>query len=283
MDAFEGDHDVIADAALNFLSAGRDTTAQSLTWTSYSLMRHPSALASLREEIASTFLFHPATHQDAIEGNPSTEPLQQLRVADLQPIILPRTMAIFNESLRLHPPVPFEIKQCQVYTTLPDATFLPRESIIVWCIWAMNRSREIWGDDPDSFRPERWLSSPAATAASADDGHHHHEGSDNAVALIAKSPFEFPVFNAGPRSCLGKKMAELMACWVLVQMWSEFEFDEAPDLDDTAGAPRKEQEQEQEQEFERRGARKPRRSKNSLTLPMEGGLPCYVRLRDRSE
>ena len=29
--------------------------------------------------------------------------------------------------------------------------------------------------------------------------------------LITKSAYEFPVFNGGPRTCLGKKMAEYMA------------------------------------------------------------------------
>ena len=247
MDAFDDDPNLTADAALNFLSAGRDTTAQSLTWTFYSLMRHPSALAILREEADSTFAQRSSDHKSNKEEHSNT--LLKLSVADLQPTNLPQTMSIFNESLRLYPPVPFEIKQCQVDTTLPDRTFLPKGSIIIWCIWAMNRSRSAWGDNADSFRPERWLTNPATSK----DGH------DEIVKLITKSAFEFPVFNGGPRSCLGKKMAELMACWVLVQMWSEFDFEE---IVGTQGAEKKE-----------------RRSKNSLTLPMEGGLPCYVRLR----
>ena len=46
------DHKVVADAAMNFLSAGRDTTAQSLTWTFYSLMRHPECLVPLISELS---------------------------------------------------------------------------------------------------------------------------------------------------------------------------------------------------------------------------------------
>jgi cytochrome P450 len=171
-------------------------------------------------------------------------------------------MSVFNESLRLHPPVPFEIKQCQQDTTLPDGTFLPSGSIVIWCIWAMNRSRELWGDDSDHFRPERWLS-----RAAAPDG---HDDGDRGVKVISKSAFEFPVFNGGPRSCLGKKMAELMACWVLVQICREFDFEEIFDGD---GMARREGSSE--------GQRAERRSQNSLTLPMEGGLPCHVRLRKR--
>lgn len=249
MDAFDNDPILTADAALNFLSAGRDTTAQSLTWTFYALMRHPSALAVLRKEADSTFAQRSPDHKSDKEAHSNT--LLKLSIADLQPTNLPHAMSIFNESLRLYPPVPFEIKQCQVDTTLPDRTFLPKGSIIIWCIWAMNRSRSAWGDNADSFRPERWLTNPVTSK----DGH------DETAKLITKSAFEFPVFNGGPRSCLGKKMAELMACWVLVQMWREFDFEE---ITGTQGPEKKE-----------------RRSKNSLTLPMEGGLPCYVRLRAR--
>ena len=96
----------------------------------------------------------------------------------------------------------------------------------------MNRSRLIWGDDADEFRPERWL----------EDG-----------CLISRTAFEFPVFNGGPRTCLGKKMAEAVAVQVIATFILKFDFEL---LDD-----------------------KERISKNSLTLPMEGGLPCKVRLR----
>lgn len=258
LDAFPKSPTITADAALNFLSAGRDTTAQSLTWTFYSLMRHPSALADLRQEINSTAVpFQPQDHDSTSSTTNPSYPLLKLSVADLQPTNLPTTMSIFNEALRLHPPVPFEIKQCQLNTTLPDGTFLPAGSIIIWCIWAMNRAREIWGrddgHDPDEFWPERWL-------IKSDSGGGN-------VKLLTKSAFEFPVFNAGARSCLGKKMAELMACWVLVQVGREFEFEEVHQPENRTDSA-----------AEGMLGKEERRSKNSLTLPMEGGLPCRVRL-----
>ena len=226
MDAFD-DSTIVADAALNFLSAGRDTTAQSLTWTFYLLMRHPFIVQNIREEIAAAFPAHSA------ENGPL-----KLTAADLHPNNLPYTMAVFYESLRLYPPVPFEIKQCEVDVTLPDGTFLPAGSVVVWCVWAMNRSKEIWDTDDletNSFAPERWLRDSK---------------------LTTKSAFEFPVFNGGPRSCLGKKMAELIAAYLIVNLVREFVFEEVKDKND----PEKE-----------------RVSHNSLTLPMEGGLPCIVR------
>ncbi|THV45019.1 hypothetical protein BGAL_0542g00060 [Botrytis galanthina] len=167
------DHQMVADAALNYLSAGRDTTAQALTWAFYLLMRHPRVMDSARQEAAYLTKENP--------GRQSTT---------YKPTTVPYIMAVFYEALRLYPPVPFEIKQCEQATTLPDGTFLPRHAVLVWCPWAMNRSRSIWGEDADDFRPERWL----------DDG-----------VIILKTAFEYPVFNGGPRTCLGKKMAEAVA------------------------------------------------------------------------
>lgn len=233
------DTSVVSDSALNFLSAGRDTTAQSLTWTFYLLMRHPAVVKRIRQEISFAFPDAPP---------PKHEEPWTLSFADLQANRLPYTMAVFYEALRLYPPVPFEIKQCETAVTLPDGTCLPAGSIVVWCIWSMNRSAEIWGgphqgsSDLEKFDPSRWL--------------------DNSSKLITKTAFEFPVFNGGPRSCLGKKMAELLAAYVIVNLVREFDFEEIRDQ-------KKQQRQHPGEE---------RRSQNSLTLPMQGGLPCRVRL-----
>lgn len=152
---------------------------------------------------------------------------------------MPYTLAVFNEALRLYPPIPFEIKQTLSPTTLPDGTFLPANCIVVWCPWAMNRSRAVWGDDADSFRPERWLVQD-----------------ESGVKTMTKSAAEFPVFNGGPRLCLGKKMAELMAIQVMASVVWTFDFVPAYDG-------------------------RERSSKSSLTLPMKGGLPVFVKIRNR--
>ncbi|KAI9827470.1 MAG: hypothetical protein M1832_004820 [Thelocarpon impressellum] len=228
------DPEVVADAALNFLSAGRDTTAQSLTWSFYMLMRNPNVVDRLREEL------------DGIFG-PGRE--MKLSFDEIQPTSLPYAMAVFYETLRLFPPVPFELKQCTSPTTLPDGTLLPRGAVVTWCPWAMGRSARIWHDEPDSFRPERWL----------------EEGHDGARQFKTRTQYDFPVFNGGPRLCLGKKMAELQAVFVVAGLVREYDFEEVVVDKDGAGRPTE------------------RRSRNSLTLPMEGGLPCVVKRVIRSD
>lgn len=246
MDSFENPT-IVADAALNFLSAGRDTTAQSLTWTLYALLRNPKTLPKLRKEIDPIFGLAEKTRK--IDGD-DTRP--QITISNLQPLSLPYTMATFHESLRLYPPVPIEIKQTLQPLTLPDGTSLPTDAVVVWCIWALNRSETTFGADAASFRPERWI--------------------DEQQKLLRRSEAEYPVFNGGPRACLGRKMAEVLACWVLGMVLGEFEFvevgafDADAVVDGTKNGPG--------------GVWKEERvSANSLTLPMDGGLPCRVSLR----
>ncbi|KAG9242838.1 cytochrome P450 [Calycina marina] len=211
------DHEVVAAAALNYLSAGRDTVAQGLTWTFYLMMRNPRVVTEIRKEIAA----YPTT------AHPSESVTFQISS-------MPYTTAVFYETLRLYPPVPFEIRQCEEATTLPDGTHLPKTAIVFWCIWAMDRSTLIWGSDAHEFNPERWLV----------DGH-----------FVSKAAHEFPVFNGGSRTCLGKKMAEVAAVQIIATLLSSFDFEPIDGHE--------------------------RITKNSLTLPMEGGLPCKVWLRDQ--
>lgn len=233
-------HEVVADAALNYLSAGRDTTAQALTWTFHLLFRCPAALAQVREEARAVF-DSAAEDADSNHNNDSSSTL-----ARLTPQALPYALATFYEALRLYPPIPLEIKQLvsDRPVALPDGTVLPPDAVVVWCPWALGRSRRTWGEDVDAFKPERWLV--------------QEPGRKRAVAQRPAS--EFPVFNGGPRSCLGKRMAEVIGVQVIAAMATAFDF--AP-VDDAGEGPE----------------RKDRRSKISLTLPMEGGLPVTVRRR----
>ena len=214
-----GDEKLVADAALNYLSAGRDTTAQALTWTLHLLTRHPEEVARVRREVSSII-----RAADADPKSPATHLFT--------PTSAPHTLAVFYEGLRLYPPVPIEIKQATRPMTLPDGTELSTGAVVLWSSWAMGRSHETWGPDADEFRPGRWLSDA------------------DPPRFVNRSVGEFPVFNGGPRICLGKKMAEAVGVQVLAVVLWLFEFE---------------------------GMKGERRSPSSLTLPMEGGLPCFVK------
>ena len=224
------DHEVVADAAMNYLSAGRDTTAQALTWTLYLLLRNPRAVQNTLSELQQRFPQSRST---------------RLSYSAVQPGSLPYITATFNESVRLYPPVPVELKECTMETVFPDGTSLPKGAVVMWVPWAMGRSYQIWGPDANEFRPERWLNA----------------GSEQPVV---KSAFEFPAFNGGARACIGKKLAELLAVYVIAALTWDYEFVEIHD-----------------QKLDGHSILKERHSQNSLTLPMEGGLPVKVRRRDK--
>ena len=113
--------------------------------------------------------------------------------------------AVFHESLRLHPSVPMNSREVVEDQILPDGSFIKKGTYVTWCPYAMGRYESIWGPDALEFNPDRWLNSSKQYSA-----------------------FEYNVFNAGPRICLGKTLAELEAVFVLVCLFQKYQIDAIP-------------------------------------------------------
>jgi cytochrome P450 len=167
--------DHLRDLVLNFLIAGRDTTAQALSWTFYCLSGNPEAEAAARREVVDVCGVRGPTYDDLHR--------------------LPYLHAIVSEVLRLYPSVPLDTKRCLADDTLPDGTFVPRGTTVDYNIYSMGRDCSIWGEDALIFRPERWLEMKQPP-----------------------SNYEYPVFNAGPRECLGRRLAmiEMKTCLAML-------------------------------------------------------------------
>lgn len=163
--------DYLRDLVLNFLIAGRDTTAQAITWCFYCLSTHPEVEARAREEVLKVC---------GTQG-PQYEDLNRL----------PYVQAVLHEALRLYPSVPMEGKVSVADDTWPDGTFLPAGTSVVLCVYGIGRDPAVWGPDAEEFRPERWLEMDSVP-----------------------TNYVYPVFNAGPRECLGRRLAqvEMKAC-----------------------------------------------------------------------
>ncbi|ERN09972.1 cytochrome P450 94B3 [Amborella trichopoda] len=106
--------------------------------------------------------------------------------------------ACLCETMRLYPPVAWDSKHAARDDVLPDGTGVTKGCRITYFPYGMGRTEGIWGKDWAEFRPERWLEGRIVSA------------------------FEFPVFQGGPRQCLGKEMAFLQMKYVAASVLKEF-------------------------------------------------------------
>ncbi|KAG0260474.1 hypothetical protein DFQ27_003502 [Actinomortierella ambigua] len=188
----------LRDVFTNFMIAGRDTTAQGLTWVFYMLMSHPPVLAKLHEEIDAVF-----------QG--SDEYTYEQVAHDL-----PYAKAVFYETLRLYPPVTKNAKVAVEADILPCGVRVDAGDVISYSSYALARNQEVWGADAERFNPDRWLNEDPK--AKSPFGKFRNE-----------STFKFNSFNAGPRICLGQTFATLEALTTMAFLLQKFDFKLAPD------------------------------------------------------
>lgn len=130
------DADVLGNA-LQFLVAGEDTTALTLTWAAHELCDAPAAVEALQAEA------------DAVLGAalapPDIEAAGRLRMAD----------GVAQETMRLRPVAPLLFAQANAGTVLGDLALPAGQRL---CL--LTRPPALDGAhfaEPRAFRPERWL------------------------------------------------------------------------------------------------------------------------------
>jgi len=155
------------------LLAGRDTTAALLSWVFVALLQHPSVFQKLRRAILSDF------------GPDANNPPTNITFSNLKSCRY--LQHVLHETLRLYPSVPFNNRMCIHDTVFPvgggpggdKPLAVQKGTMVTWSVYAMHRRKDLWGEDAEEFRPERW------------------EG--------RKSGWDFLPFNGGPRICLGRE------------------------------------------------------------------------------
>ena len=173
----DSDEKFVTDVVISFILAGRDTTSAALTWFFWLLSKSPRVEAEVLREI-----------RDLDENEKSDNRLDGFDYA--KEMIY--THAALCESMRLFPPVPSDSKEVANDDVLPGGIRVKKGERVTYLPYAMGRMEGIWGEDWPEYRPERWLKKTA--------GKWVFEGRD---------PYSYPVFQAGPRICLGKEMAFL--------------------------------------------------------------------------
>ncbi|KAG0148850.1 hypothetical protein CROQUDRAFT_669713 [Cronartium quercuum f. sp. fusiforme G11] len=163
---------------INILLAARDTTTSLLTSCVYELARREDLWKELRAEV---------------------EVLRNVRFISLEQVRkLKFLRALINETLRLHPPVWFNIRHALEDDVLPSGIFVPAGTDCRFFIREFQRDPELWGKDAAEFVPHRWL--------------------DGRQVTQSKDPFSFQPFSAGPRICLGQQFAYTEASIALTRI-----------------------------------------------------------------
>lgn len=195
----------LRDAILNFVIAGRDTTAVTLSWLFWLLSKNPCAEDKIVQELEEVErLQRGLSIIDDNYGYDRLEKYSQLLTYDTLSKMHYLHAAI-TESLRLYPAVPLDGKTAVSDDILPDGTKVKRGNVINYVPYAMGRMQRLWGNDALDFKPERWLNS---------DG-----------VFQPQSPFKFTAFQAGPRICLGKDSAYLQMKMAAATLLRFFKFE----------------------------------------------------------
>ncbi|KAM0492705.1 hypothetical protein ACHAP8_009723 [Fusarium lateritium] len=170
----------LIDIVRSVIAAGHETTASTLVWTAYALAKDTASQNRLRTEIHSL-----GTEISAKETDE-----------------LPFLDNVIRESLRVYSPslmIPWE---AQKGITIAGV-YIPKGTTVQIIPAMIQLNPEIWGNDADVFRPERW------------------ENMDS----NASSPYAMEAFSNGPRICPGKALAMLNTKVLLLGLIRDFEME----------------------------------------------------------
>ncbi|EST08173.1 Cytochrome P450 [Kalmanozyma brasiliensis GHG001] len=168
---------------LTFLGAGHETTASGVSWTLWNLASHPEIQDKLRKECKELMDQDERPPYSAIKG---------LAYLD----------AVINESMRVTPPVPRTIRIANKASTI-DGLYVPKGTLLPISNRAINMDPEVWGEDAEEFKPERWFNLP--------------EKYDKTFSMIT--------FIAGAHACIGRTMSYLEMKAVICILVSNFKFE----------------------------------------------------------
>ncbi|XP_021759411.1 cytochrome P450 94B3-like [Chenopodium quinoa] len=200
------DGNLARDMVISFIMAGRDTTAAAMTWLFWLLSSVDlGSRERIRDELTSGI--------DLSSGPLRYEILKKE---------LKYLHACICEAMRLYPPVAWDSKHAINNDVLPDGTKVSKGDRVTYFPYGMGRMQAIWGKDYIKFKPDRWFESQTDDKSFSDN---EKDRNNHARKLKMVNPYEFPVFQAGPRVCLGKEMAFIQMKYVIASIISRFNFE----------------------------------------------------------
>ena len=189
-----GDNEVLA-MALSMVFAGSETTAISLSSLFYYLLKNPRCMAKLMREMDDEL---PAVSPNDLYGAVKFSEAQKLPYLD----------ACVKEAFRMHPAPAFDMERI----VPPEGNIIcgkhiPGGTIVSCNAWVIHRNKEIFDEDVEQYRPERWLEDPQR------------------AKVMSATLFQF---GQGARTCIGKNISILEIYKLIPSVLRTFEVREEP-------------------------------------------------------
>ncbi|XP_030468716.1 cytochrome P450 71AU50-like [Syzygium oleosum] len=171
---------------LDMLSGSMDTSATAIEWAMAELIKHPSSMKKLQEELEKVVGLNRAVEESDVEG---------LDYLDM----------VIKETLRLHPVAPLLLPHEATEDCIVNGFHIPYKSRVIVNVWSIGRDPKVWTThNPEEFVPERFLGSSVDV-----------KGRD----------FQLLPFGAGRRGCPGMQLGLTVVRFVLAQLVHCFDWD----------------------------------------------------------
>jgi cytochrome P450 len=134
---------------INYIVALRDPMGAALPWLVFHLATNPQSMYGLRNELA------------PIAAGKSATAVSSGRMVIFEPGDIkdhPYSRAALFESLRLFPPGPIERKMALADDVMPSGHKVRGGDTVLVSVYSMGRLEDVWGQDCQVYKPERWLS-----------------------------------------------------------------------------------------------------------------------------
>jgi cytochrome P450 len=176
----------VRDEVMTFLGAGHETTANALSWMFLLLSQHPHVREHLQAEV-----------DEVLQGGtPTPEDVDRL----------PYTMAVFQEAMRLYPPVP-AVSRVALEDDVVGGVRVPKGSGVLVFPYVIHRDPHLW-PNPEGFDPRRFLSPELGGTMTPD-----------------RPKQAFMPFGAGRRICVGNGFALMEGVLLAAMISQRFELD----------------------------------------------------------
>lgn len=165
-----------------FFFAGFETSSTAMAFALYFLAKYPKVQDNVRDEVKRV----KQQHNNEI----TYDALMEMTYLN----------QVFNETLRLYPPVGALIRKALVDYKVPDTDLIiPGGTLITIPVYGIQRDPEIY-HDPETFDPDRFT----------------------AEAMQKRHPYAFLPFGEGPRNCIGMRFGQIQSKYGLATIVDNF-------------------------------------------------------------